>query len=338
MFEPKRVYFEPEALAYPLGQQLYELFKNKKTPVFLIKSHNRVTGIPGQTPREAYLEAKRTLVVGVRRTLNFASCKPSAHYQLPLSTSCAGRCQYCYLHTTLGTKPYVRVYVNIEEILARAKDYIRQRAPGLTIFEGSATSDPVPVEPYTGSLAKTILFFSREPLGRFRFVTKFTDLGTLLDLDHRGHTEIRFSLNTDYIIQTYEQGTPNLPARIRAARQVALAGYPLGFLIAPIFYYDHWQEDYSLLLQTLKEHLGPAAEKVTFELISHRFTAAAKKRILAIFPDTALPLEEENRQFKFGQFGYGKYVYPKETMDEIKSFFQHEIARYFPQATIAYLV
>lgn len=339
LFQPKRVYFEREALEYPLGQKLYEQFKQTKVPILITGSHNRVTGIPGKTPREAYLEAKRTLVVGVRRTLDFATCKPSAHYQLPLSTSCTGQCQYCYLNTTLGKKPYVRVYVNVDEILAQAKHYMERRAPDITVFEGAATSDPVPVEPYTGSLAKTIRFFSKEPLGRFRFVTKFTDIDTLLDIDHQQRTEFRFSINTDYIIKYYEQGTPNSQARIKAARQVAMAGYPLGFLIAPIFYYDNWKEDYSHLLKSLKGQLAEAVPPtLSFELISHRFTVSAKKRILEVFPGTTLPMEEENRKFKFGQFGYGKYVYPDEIMKEIKSFFQQEIARYFPQAKIAYLV
>jgi spore photoproduct lyase len=117
-------------------------FKLEKVPVSMTGSHNRVTGIPGKTPREAYLEAKRTLVVGVRRTLQFSSCKPSAHYQLPLATSCTGWCQYCYLNTTLGKKPYVRIYVNVEEILQQAGEYIKKRAPETTVFEGAATSDP----------------------------------------------------------------------------------------------------------------------------------------------------------------------------------------------------
>lgn len=339
MFRPKRVFFEQDALLYPLGQELYEKFRAAGLPVQLIKSHNRVTGIPGKTPREAYLEAKNTLVVGVRRTLDFASCKPSAHYQLPLSTSCPGHCQYCYLNTTLGKKPYIRVYVNVEEILARAKEYILRRAPAVTVFEGAATSDPVPVEPYTGSLAKAVAFFAKEPLARFRFVTKFTDVETLLSLDHRGHTEIRFSLNTEKIIQAYEQGTPGLAARLRAARRVALSGYPLGFLIAPIFHYDRWQEDYAHLLRLLKEQLGPVTPPdLTFELIFHRFTVSAKKRILEVFPGTTLPMEEKNRKFKFGQFGYGKYVYPPEILEEIKGFFHREIKLHFPQARIAYLV
>ncbi len=83
MFIPKRVYFEPEALDYPLGQELKQRFSGMGIPIRLTGSHNRVTGIPGKTVAEGYREAKSTLVVGVRRGKDFQSCKPSAHFQLP---------------------------------------------------------------------------------------------------------------------------------------------------------------------------------------------------------------------------------------------------------------
>ncbi len=339
MFIPKRVFFEQNALEYPLGQELHQRFKEEKTPVSIIASHNRVTGIPGKTPQESYREAKRTLVVGVRRTLQFSPCKPSAHYQLPLGTSCSGQCQYCYLQTTLGKKPYVRVYVNIEEILRQAAKYITERAPGITLFEGAATSDPLPVEPYTGSLARTVEFFGRQPLGRFRFVTKFTDVESLLNAAHNGQTRFRFSINTEHIIKSYEGGTPAATARLRAARRVADAGYPLGFLIAPIFVYPGWQDDYSGLIGNLAEELKDyPAENITFELISHRFTLSARKRILEVFPDTTLPMDESERKFKFGQFGYGKYVYPKSTLQEMDELFRWELDKHFPGAKVEYLV
>lgn len=57
-----------------------------------------------------------------------------------------------YLNTNLGDKPYVKVNVNVDDILKTADDYMNERLPQLTIFEGSATSDPVPLEPYTHSL------------------------------------------------------------------------------------------------------------------------------------------------------------------------------------------
>ncbi|MDI3533786.1 MAG: spore photoproduct lyase [Thermosediminibacterales bacterium] len=85
---PKRVFFEQEALEYPAGKYLYKHFKNLgKSEIKLLKSHNRVTEIPGKTPQECYVEGKNTLVVGVRKTLDFEKCKPSAHYQLPLVTA-----------------------------------------------------------------------------------------------------------------------------------------------------------------------------------------------------------------------------------------------------------
>ena len=336
-FVPQRVFFEPTALSYPLGQQLEEKFKNMGIPIEFTTSHNRVTGIPGNTAREKYVQAKRSLVVGVRRTLRFAPCKPSAHYQLPLVTSCPGLCEYCYLQTTLGPKPINRIYVNVEEILGQAEQNIKDREPEITVFEGAATSDPIPVEYLTGSLRRTIEFFAGQELGRFRFVTKFSDIDSLLDIVHNNHTEVRFSLNTESVINEYERGTASAQDRINAAKKIAQAGYPLGFLIAPIVIYPEWKRQYAELISTLRDSL-PGGARPKFELITHRFTARAKKNIEAVFPGSTLPMNEEERQFKYGQFGYGKYVYPKDTMEEIEEFFRQELEVHFPEVEIAYLV
>ena len=116
------------------------------------------SNIPGENLFEQYREGKETMVVSYKKSLKFQTCKPSANYQLPLVSGCMGRCEYCYLNTQLGDKPFVRVFVNTEEILEQAKKYIDERSPHITIFEGAATSDPIPIEPYTHSLKKTIEF------------------------------------------------------------------------------------------------------------------------------------------------------------------------------------
>jgi spore photoproduct lyase len=338
-FVPVRAFFEPAALDYPLGRELHDQLEAMKIPILSTGTHNRVTGIPGKTPGEAYREAKRTLVVGVRKTADFAPCKPSAHFQLPLNTSCPGMCEYCYLATTLGKRPYLRVYVNIGEVLAKASAYMAQRAPAITVFEGAATSDPIPTEYLTGLLHKTIEFFGEQSLGRFRFVTKHSDVDSLLTARHNGHTRFRFSLNADRIIRDYEHATPSLDERVAAAAKVARAGYPLGFIVAPIFYFSGWQAEYEQLFESLAKVLPDTARRdLTFELITHRFTKRAKVNICAIFPKTTLPMAEEERKFKFGQFGYGKYVYPTEAMNEIKDFMLHQIQVHFPGAKAEYLV
>lgn len=339
IFIPKRAFFEQDALDYPIGKRVFDKMRKLGVETSFVGSHNRVTGIPGKTPQEAYFEGKRTLVVGIRRTLDFQTCKPSAHYQLPLVTSCMGQCEYCYLNTTLGKKPYIRIYVNIEEILARAKKYIDERKPETTIFEGAATSDPLPVEPYTNALKTSIEFFGAQEQSLFRFVTKYTNVDSLLDANHNGKTTFRFSINAESIIQKYEHKTPSLDKRIIAAEKVASAGYPLGFIIGPIFNYLGWQKEYSQMLDNLKQKLsGYPNLAPAFELITHRFTERAKKNILEIFPKTQLPLDKEDRKFKFGQFGYGKYIYPKEKMEEMKTFFYKKIRENFPDSDILYFV
>ncbi|EGW37502.1 spore photoproduct lyase [Desulfosporosinus sp. OT] len=343
-FIPTRVFYEPGVLDYPLGKTLVERFRRMGVTVTPTASHNRITGIPGNTPAAAYREAKRTLVIGVRRSEMFQSCKPSAHYQLPLVTSCPGMCEYCYLATTLGKKPYVRVYVNLEEILGVASRLIQERLPEITQFEGAATSDPVPVERYTGALKQAIEFFGREPNGRFRFVTKYTDVDSLLDAQHEGHTRFRFSLNCEEIVDKFEHGTPSPEERIIASGKILEADYPLGFIIAPIFRFEGWQEAYRRLMERSAEELakrapsGWSSEQLTLEFISHRFTSKAKTNILGVFPNSSLPMEEEMRKFKYGQFGYGKYIYRPEEMKEMKEFFHAQAKCYFPLAHVEYFI
>jgi spore photoproduct lyase len=137
------------------------------------------------------------------------------------------------------------------------------------------------------------------------------------------------------VIQDYEKRTPSMEKRIEASRKVIQAGYPMGFLIAPIFIYDNWKEDYRNLLIELKNSLPKKIMyPLTFEIISHRYTTRAKNIITEIFPDNQLPMSDEERSYKHGQFGYGKYVYPKENLADISTFFQKEVTAIFQDREI----
>ena len=218
MFIPKRVIFEKDSLDTEVGKNIYNMVKDNPKVEIINATSNRIkTHIPGDNLFDQYRSGKETMVVGKRKSLKFQTCKPSANYQLPLVSGCMGRCEYCYLNTQLGDKPFVRVFTNIDEVLDRAKQYIEERLPAVTIFEGAATSDPIPLEPYTHALRKTIEFIGNEPKARFRFVTKFNDVDSLLDAKHNNHTEIRFSINTPKVIDSYEHYTASSQNRIEAA-------------------------------------------------------------------------------------------------------------------------
>lgn len=340
MFVPKRIIFEKGSLDYEIGEDIYNTFKdNKNIEIIRLTSNKVKQHIPGEDLYSFYREGKSTLVVGVKKGLKFQSCKPSAHYQLPLVSGCIGNCEYCYLNTNLGDKPYTKINVNIDDILKQAEKYINERLPDTTIFEGSATSDPIPVEPYTNSLRKTIEFFGKSDKGRFRFVTKYNDVDGLLNANHNGKTEIRFTLNTEKVIKNYERKTASFEKRIEASVQVAKAGYPLGFIIAPVFIYEGWKKDYRDLLIELNSKLPKDLKyPLTFEVISHRYTPRAKNIIMEVFPENTLPMEDEKRKYKYGQFGYGKFVYTKEELQDMKEFFANTINDIFENKEIKYII
>lgn len=336
-FIPDLVYFEPGALEYPKGQQILEFVKSRNIEYRMTTSHNRITNLPGETDQEKYRIAKRTLVVGVRKTLKFDQSKPSADYAIPISTGCMGHCHYCYLQTTLGAKPYIRVYVNTEDILRAAKEYIDARVPEITTFEAACTSDPVGLEHITGSLGELIRFMAGEEYGRLRFVTKFHHVGPLLDIRHNDHTRIRFSINADDVIRQFEPATSRFEERIEAAAQIARAGYPLGFIIAPIIWYDGWQEGYADLLKRLSAALPEhAARGLSFEMIQHRFTKTAKNIIEQRYPRTKLEMDIEKRKQKWGRYGKYKYVYTDEKQTALREFITERIFEHFPEAVIDY--
>lgn len=338
LFMPQRVIFDPSSLEYPLGREMYDYFQNK--PVEIIEStvRNASRYIPGTTSAEKYANSKRTILFTVNKSNKLDVCKPSADYQFSLVGNCPGNCEYCYLQTTQGAYPYIKVFVNLEDIFSIIKDYIGLKEDATTIFEVASLGDPLALEHITGSLSKVIDFFAGLENGRLRLVTKYGNVDSFLNLEHNNHTQIRVSINSNYVIDNFEHNTGSLDDRLEAITKLAHAGYPIGFLVAPIMVYDNWKEEYAILFQKLENKLGSDLSKkeLTFELIQHRYTAVAKDLILQRFPKTKLDMEEENRSLKWGRFGRYKYIYQKEQVMEIKEYMISLIGERFPNAIIKY--
>jgi spore photoproduct lyase len=338
LFMPERVFFDPASLEYPLGQELYTRFSKKGLGVLRLPLRSVSSHIPGKTGRELYAGSKKTLVITIKKGNTLESCKPSADYEFPLYTNCPGSCEYCYLQTTQGARPYIRAYVNLEDIFDTIRDHAEKSGKPVTTFEAASSGDPLAIEHLTGSLSKTIEFFGTLENARLRLVTKYSSVDPLLALKHNGHTRFRFSINSRYVIDNFEHNTASYEQRIEAASKMSAAQYPIGFIVAPIMIYNGWEEEYANLFSDLAQRLDMEKinEPVTFELIQHRFTPVAKNFILDRFPNTKLDMNEESRSIKWGKFGRFKYVYPKEKAAEMKDNLSGLVHKYFPSARIDY--
>ena len=331
---PQQVLVTPAAEAEDWGKQIIERVKTFGIPVKKLKQ-NRITGLRGKNERETYAIAKNTLAIvnAPPSQLKLTPIPPSADWQFHLAQGCPAHCQYCYLAGSLSGVPVVKVYGNLPQILANLKNYEQQGKD--TTYEVSCYTDPLGIEHLTGSLAECIRYFGTRDTAYLRWVSKFDRVDELLDLPHNGHTHCRVSVNADPVSHLMEGGTANVTQRLHGLRKLALNGYPIGIVLAPIMAIADWQQHYSRLFTEIAEILNIECD-LTFELITHRFTPKSKEVLQTWYPKSKLDLEEHNRSQKRNKFGGVKYVYHRDTMDKLKDFISEQIDSNFPRATILY--
>lgn len=316
-------------------------------------SGDRLTLAFEDEPRRAYAEAKATLAVVVappskRRLQPIA---PSADWRVDLAEGCPAHCSYCYLAGSLKGPPITRVYANLEEVLDGLPAYLGQgtitsrsstRAHEGTTFEASCYTDPLALEPLTGSLSAAIDWFGAwQANAQLRFTTKFADVGPLVGLAHNGRTRMRASVNPPAFAR-FEGGTARVHDRLVALRQMALAGYPIGLTIAPIIAAKGWEEAYGALIADAAAALAGLSAldlpplDLTVELITHRFNTGSKAVLDSWYPGSTLDMTATNRVTKRTKFGAEKQVYDAATMRRLRGFFEREIADALPAARILY--
>jgi spore photoproduct lyase len=299
-------------------------------------------------PRRAYAAAKSTLAVVVsppsKRKLQ--PIAPSADWRLDLAEGCPAHCSYCYLAGSLKGPPITRVYANLDEILGVLPDYLgkgtitsrsRARAHEGTTFEASCYTDPLALEPLTGSLSTAIRWFGQwQADAQLRFTNKFADVAPLLGLEHKGRTRMRASVNPRTFAR-FEGGAERVAQRLAGLRRMALAGYPVGLTIAPIISAEGWEQAYGELINDAARQLeGLPSLDLTVELITHRFTPGSKAVLDSWYPGSLLDMSERNRATKRTKFGSEKQVYDAVTMRALRSFFERTIADALPSARVLY--
>lgn len=327
----KNVQFDNAALKTEFGAKLYTDMKKRGLEVKIGNSK-----INNENAGERYREGKKTLLITSRSPYKFENCRPSADYQLPILSGCPGLCEYCYLMTRTGEKSVIKLNANIDKIFTLIDEYIISAEKRPVYFELSASSDPIPFEETTKIVSFVIDHFGKLTDGYLRICTKYEPTESILNTNHNNHTDFRFSLNTPYVIDNFEYATPSLDRRILALKKTIEAGYKTGVMLAPIFLYDNWQNDYIILLDKIEAFAGD--NLTSFEAVTHRYTNKARETIQNIFPQTKLDMNDDKRKYKMGQFGYGKFVYDKDDMNTVKEFFAKEIEKRFPSSKLLYIV
>ncbi|WP_347272061.1 spore photoproduct lyase family protein [Sphingomonas sp. CARO-RG-8B-R24-01] len=342
---PRRLLITRSAREWEHGRVIAERAARFGVPVIELLN-DRVVWQPPSEPHTAYADAKATLAVVVAppSKLKLEPIAPSADWRVDLAAGCPAHCSYCYLAGSLKGPPITRAYANLDEILGVLPRYMDEgtvtsrsaaRAHEGTTFEASCYTDPLALEPMTGSLSRMIDWFGRSDAAtQLRFTSKFADVEPLLALDHGGKTRMRASINPKRYAR-FEGGTAPVAQRLIALRRMSDAGYPVGLTIAPIIAADGWEDAYGALLAEAAALLRDTAD-LTIELITHRFTPGSKAVLDGWYPGSALDMTQNDRMTKRTKFGTEKQVYDTETMKRLRGWFIAEIARVLPLARVLY--
>ncbi len=325
------VYYEPDALNYKLGLALQSKYAD--LPWIQIESHNRIPEMTA-APNQDFPKLKNHLIIGTRKTHRYVPNHKVSDWLVPYTSSgCKAMCLYCYLVCNYNKCAYLRLFVNREQMLDKLlkKD---SEASAPQTFEIGSNSDLVLENMITDNLLYSIERFSREGRGKLTFPTKFDMVNPLLNLDHKGKTIFRMSVNPQEIIQRIELGTSPLRARIHALNDMAEAGYPVGLLIAPVILLPDWKRLYGELLDQLADELSVKVKQSGFiEIILMTYSFVQNAINTEAFPNGTQLLDRETMTGR----GRGKYSYRNDIREEVESFLRERLSQKLKTMPILYI-
>lgn len=329
---PDAVYFEPNALDYPLGRFLREKYWDK--PWFEIESHNSIPQLQRSQNKE-FAKLKRLLILGVRKTHKYVPNHKVSDFLVPYTSSgCSAMCLYCYLVCNYNKCSYLRIFVNRERMMDRLID-ASGKADTPQTFEIGSNSDLVLENRITDNLTWTIERFGAQGRGRITFPTKFSMVEPLLGLNHQGKTLFRMSLNPEEIVRKVEIGTSPLPDRIRALNDMCQAGYPVGILLAPVIMLPGWRDMYGGLLERLSTGLSDKVKRdAVIEIIFMTYSYVQNFINTEAFPGALNIFDKASMTGR----GRGKYCYREPLREEGEAFLREKIKQTLGDIPILYVV
>jgi spore photoproduct lyase len=221
---------------------------------------------------------------------------------LHMGTFCTMDCSYCILQTYFHP-PVLQYFVNHDDLLKELDRLFLKNS--LTRIGTGEFTDSMIWDNWTDLSRLLVSRFSKQSKAVLELKTKTAAVKSLKALSHNQKTIVSWSLNTPRVIKSEERHTASLSARLRAASNCELLGYPLGFHFDPLIIYDGCEEDYLHVVKQLFTHVS-AENIVWISLGTFRFVPALKSIIQKRFPSSKIVYGE----FISGLDGKMRYFKP----------------------------
>ncbi len=185
--------------------------------------------------------------------------------ELKWATGCPFDCSWCYLKGTLRflpekAKPRIKDFAKIE---SHVRAFLALPNHPKEILNTGELADSLMAENSGRPFSKFIIsLFQEQTKHKVLFLTKSTNIKSLLEIGPDERVIVSFTLNTDEVARKWEKGAPRVATRIKAARRIQQAGYETRIRIDPLIPVPSWETCYIQLIDQLFANLVP--ERITF--------------------------------------------------------------------------
>ena len=339
-FNPKRIFVQNKAKAYPLYDELRERFPGAIFQEFE-GDHRKIPELMAEGLESSFLKTKTDTLILAKRTVPGSILKnpvqgASDFMFNGLGWGCLFGCVYCYtnLYRMLWHKVSpLTLWANFDDLLANLVKH-QDRRNGKTTYEFSCNNDSIAEGNFFSSTAKFIRAVAKTKNAYGICDTKATDVGYLLDLDHNERISILMTLNPQFVIKKFEFFTGSVASRVQAMNKLADAGYRVGITFSPIIMRENWLEDYIELFRYIDKNLIDKAKPGLFGqafFYSHRPFMVKK---LPVFKSKFEILHDKE---KFPVMPKGKGVFRYRDLEAPIESFKNSIQENLPYLNLEYI-
>ena len=234
----RTIYIEKKVRDHPNTHKIIKNVQSRK--IIYCDSYSEIFNTNNQNFR---IQKKVPTLILAKKENNFLYKAPksftigySNNYYFSHMLNCPYDCQYCYLQGSLNSSNYL-IFVNYEDFF-KAMQYIVQNNNKVSCFFSGYESDNLALEKVTNFLENFIHNFKHLNKAFLEVRSKSVNIDIFKKIKPISNIIPAFSLNPQFIIDAYEDKTPNLLKRLHAIKVLQEYGWNVGLRFDPLIWFE----------------------------------------------------------------------------------------------------
>lgn len=186
-------------------------------------------------------------------TKNYLCC---GYWVLRVAENCPFSCNYCVLQGYYSHNNMV-IFNNYSQVISKLINVLDENKDRIYRIGTGEFTDSLALPQMWNWNKRLIPILAKRSNVLLELKTKSINIKELIRIKERKNIVVSWSLNSPYVWELEEKGTPPIEQRIRAAKVCQEEGFVIGLHFDPIFEYKGWKEDYIRVIEMLSESLDP---------------------------------------------------------------------------------